>query len=211
MPASSPLPETSQTQSSRRLPQPGRDATTKSPANGVPPADRSADSAYQPGGSAGSMPWLMIRSRRSTSIDSPIAPATPSRERRNEVSSTMNPTTKITATAITTRGVRGRASVLVTTTARAVTTARLNTTNHGRFRGPSTRWASTIGTIRSVIGQKSGHSRDQGTEEGRERDQEDQPVRLDRGGPTAHPCHRSAQAPTEGGGVDRFMSAFTSA
>ena len=58
----------------------------KSPANGVPPAERSAASAYQPSGSAGCRPGCRIRSRRSTSIDSPCAPATPSRVRRNDES-----------------------------------------------------------------------------------------------------------------------------
>ena len=47
--------------------------------------------ACQPSGRSGLPPWLRIRSRRSTSIDSPCVPPTPRRERRNEVSRTMKP------------------------------------------------------------------------------------------------------------------------
>ena len=61
-------------------------ATTKSPANGVPPAERSAASAQPAGGQRRQDALALIRSRRSTSIDSPSGPATPSRVRRNEVS-----------------------------------------------------------------------------------------------------------------------------
>ena len=74
VPAPAPLPETSTTATSSRSPPWGRAATTKSPANGVPPADRSADWACQPSGSTGIPPWPWMRSRRSTSIDSPWEP-----------------------------------------------------------------------------------------------------------------------------------------
>ena len=78
--AASPLPETSTTAtSSRSL---VAEATMKSPANSVPPAERSADSANHWPGSDGSWPCRWIRSRRSMSIVSPWAPATPSPERR---------------------------------------------------------------------------------------------------------------------------------
>ena len=83
-PASTPLPETSTTTRSRK-PSSERRATTKSPANDVPPAERITDSAYQLGGSGGRFPCCEMRSRRSTNIDSPSGAETPSRLRRKEV------------------------------------------------------------------------------------------------------------------------------
>ena len=56
-------------------------ATRKSPENDAPPAERSTTSADQPAGSTGSSPCARSRSRRSTSIDSPRVPCTPSRAR----------------------------------------------------------------------------------------------------------------------------------
>ena len=80
VPAPWPLPETSTTATSSRSPL--REVTTKSPAKGVPPAERSSAAAYHSSGSAGMPPWRRIRSRRSTNICSPWSPATPRRERR---------------------------------------------------------------------------------------------------------------------------------
>ena len=70
----------------------------KSPANGVPPAERSSAAAYHSSGSAGMPPWRRIRSRRSTNIGSPWMPATPSRERRNDESSTTKQRPKMMTT-----------------------------------------------------------------------------------------------------------------
>ena len=103
VPAPCPLPETSTTATSSRPST--RAATTKSPANGVPPADRSSLAAYHSAGRSGIPPWRRIRSRRSTNIISPWMPATPRRERRNDDSSTTNPRPKMMATVRTMRTV----------------------------------------------------------------------------------------------------------
>ena len=85
-----------------------RVATTKSPANGVPPAERSADSACQPVGQVGDAALLRIRSRRSTNIDSPSAPATPRRDRRSDATSTIRHISTRTPTAAKVRAVMSR-------------------------------------------------------------------------------------------------------
>ena len=119
----------------------------KSPANGVPPAERSADSTYQPRGSSGILPWPRIRSRRSTSIDSPWAPATPRRVRRNDVSRMMKPAVKSTSTAPPVR------TLIVVCRAIAITTSTsMNTTNHGRWRGLRTRLPTSIGSTSELNG-----------------------------------------------------------
>ena len=73
----------------QRLPSSERVATRKSPENDAPPAERSTTSADQPSGSAGISPCARRRSRRSTSIESPRVPWTPSRPRLRANSSTI--------------------------------------------------------------------------------------------------------------------------
>ncbi len=121
----------------------------KSPAKDDAPADRITASAYQPAGSLGMTPCLVIRSRRSTSIDSPSDPATPSRERRNEEISTIRPTTNATTIAPTRRPSSWASAVLATVTTRTPST---KTTNHGRVRGLSTMLAMTIGIATALAG-----------------------------------------------------------
>lgn len=123
VPAPCPLPETSTTTTSRRSPT--REATTKSPAKGVPPAERSSEAAYHSGGRAGMPPWRRMRSRRSTNICSPWRPGTPSRERRNEESSTSRPRVKMMTMVVP---ILTLTSTLITIRASTKST---NTTNHG--------------------------------------------------------------------------------
>jgi len=89
--------------------------TKKSPAKRVPPADRITDSACHGWGSFGRTPWPWIRSLSSASMDSPMLPAMPSRERRNDVSMMIRAIMKITATTNDVRaerlGTLGRARV----------------------------------------------------------------------------------------------------
>jgi hypothetical protein len=61
VPAPWPFPETSTTATSRRPST--REATTKSPANGVPPADLSSLAAYHSAGRSGMPPWRHAESR----------------------------------------------------------------------------------------------------------------------------------------------------
>ena len=89
--------------------------TKKSPEKRVPPAERMTDSAYHGLGRSGSTPWPWMRSLRSASIDSPMLPAMPSRDLRNDVIITMRPSRNITAvvnTALLVKvGTLGRARV----------------------------------------------------------------------------------------------------
>ncbi len=147
VPAPSPLPETSTTTTSSRSRSGGPAVTTKSPANGVPPAERRAASAWKPTGSVGMVPWLWMRSRRSTSIDSPRTPATPSRLRRNEVSRMMKPAMNSTTTPPTSRGVMSVSCDIVPTMH-----SRTKTMNHGRCRGPSDRLPRISGSTSAVTG-----------------------------------------------------------
>ena len=73
-------------------------ATMKSPAKDVPPADLATDSTNQSGGRSGRLPCWEIRSRRSTNIDSPRGPETPSRLRRKEVIMISSAIAKVTTT-----------------------------------------------------------------------------------------------------------------
>ena len=82
VPAASPLPDTSTTATSSRVPSDRVVATTKSPANGEPPAERQGGLDQPVAGSFGIVPCARIRSRRSTSIDSPRRPPIPSTLRR---------------------------------------------------------------------------------------------------------------------------------
>ena len=86
----------------------------------------------------GSRPGCRIRSRRSTNIDSPWTPATPRRERRNDVSSTMKQSTKRIDD-----GEDDPRTVISSWSARSASTGTTstNTTNHGSCRGPSSRLA----------------------------------------------------------------------
>ena len=89
MPACTPLPDTSTSTTSNHRPSGERVATTKSPENDCPYADSTAVSACHPPGSSGSSPNARSRSRRSTNIDSPRLPWTPSRARDRDVADMM--------------------------------------------------------------------------------------------------------------------------
>ena len=145
MPAPSPLPETSTTATSSRSP--WRAVTTKSPANSVPPAERSSLSTYQSSGSSGMPPWRRMRSRRSTSIDSPWSPATPSRDRRKLDNKMTKPSAKrmttVTAVRLSISGCWGTSTASIN---------KVSTTNQGSWRGPSRRLATTSGTTMAVRG-----------------------------------------------------------
>ena len=99
MPASTPLPDTSTSATSSVLPSSERVATRKSPENDAPPAERSTTSACQPSGRAGISPWAVSRSRRSTSIESPRVPCTPSRPRERASRCTIAAVAATTSTA----------------------------------------------------------------------------------------------------------------
>jgi hypothetical protein len=90
VPAATPLPDTSTRTTSKVSPD--LLVTTKSPENESPYADSTDSSAPHSGGSSGSSPWVRSRSRRSTSIDSPSVPWTPSLARE---AATQNITTMI--------------------------------------------------------------------------------------------------------------------
>ena len=122
MPASTPLPETSTSATSSVLPSSERVATRKSPEKDAPPAERSTTSACQPSGRAGISPWAVSRSRRSTSIESPRVPCTPSRPRERASRCTIPAVATTTSTAPgDTRGAVPRA--ISSTTTEATTTS----------------------------------------------------------------------------------------
>ena len=81
MPAPVPLPLTSTRTTSNRWPDRLRCATTKSPENWSPYAERMADVAFHPGGRSGRAPPEAIRSRSSANIRSPPNPRVPTTER----------------------------------------------------------------------------------------------------------------------------------
>src|SRR5680860_1283792 len=149
-PASTPLPDTSTTTRSS-LSSPERLATMKSPANEVPPADFATDSTSHCGGSSGRLPCFEMRSRRSTKIDSPNGPETPSRLRRNEVNMISRAMAKVTA---------ARVSVLWLTTCWLISSTQKHvqtkTMNQGNDRGPSQRLPMNIGSNSTVEGTNSG-------------------------------------------------------
>ena len=82
MPALVPLPLTSTRTISSRWPDRLRCATTKSPENRSPWADRMVDVACHPSGRSGSAPPDSIRSRSSASIRSPPNPRVPTTDRQ---------------------------------------------------------------------------------------------------------------------------------
>ena len=81
MPARVPLPLTSTSTISSRLPEADRCATTKSPENRSPWAERMHDQAFQPSGSTGTRPTRAMRSRSSANIRSAPKPRVPTSER----------------------------------------------------------------------------------------------------------------------------------
>ncbi len=99
------------------------------------------------------MPWVRIRSRRSTSIDSPRAPVTPRLARRMPVAITTRPIRNCTAIAATVRPLMSLCWVTD-----AVTHSRMKTTNHGRVRGPSRMAPISSGSIRLENGTSSGNT-----------------------------------------------------
>ena len=103
----------------------------KSPANEVPPADFATDSTSHSRGSSGRLPCLEMRSRRSTNIDSPSGPETPSRLRRNEVTMISSAIAKVTAA----RPMARRLTVGWSTSS-TQKQAQTKTMNHGSDRGP---------------------------------------------------------------------------
>ena len=126
-------------------------ATTKSPANGDPPADDRADSTSQLSGSFGIVPCAMIRSRRSTSIDSPRRPPIPSTLRRTLMTRTNRQTRSRIAIAAMVRAVCSGCS------RPAVATITItNVTNQTSVRGRSTRAPTRSGTLSAVKGNRSG-------------------------------------------------------
>ncbi len=149
-PASTPLPDTSTTTRSSRSSS-ERLATMKSPANEVPPADFATASTSHSGGSSGRLPCLEMRSRRSTNIDSPRGPETPSRLRPKDVIMISNAMAKVTPA-------RARVRVLTESWSSSSTTthAHTKTMNHGNDRGPSQRLPMNIGSNSVVNGMKSG-------------------------------------------------------
>jgi hypothetical protein len=117
----------------------------KSPAKSVPPDDRSTDLAYHWSGSAAIRACRMIRSRRSTSIDSPLGPAMPSRVLLNDTRRIRKPSANVTTTMITSGVSVGGWTAIITETHTSAATM-----NHGSVRGPSHRLPRNIG-ISSVL------------------------------------------------------------
>ena len=174
VPAPWPLPETSTTATSRRSPT--REVTTKSPANGVPPAERSSAAAYHSSGSAGMPPWRRIRSRRSTNICSPWMPATPRRERRKDDSRTTKPEPEDDDHR------QHDADVMSWSGTTTASTSSTNTTNHGSWRGPSIRLEHHGGTSRVTSGASWREAARSATADGERRDDQRAPrIRDPRG------------------------------
>ena len=137
MPALTPLPETSTSATSSWLPSLDRLATTKSPENASPYADCSAISACQGSGRSGSTPWARSRSRRSTSIDSPSVPCTPSRDRDRHSASIIAAMIPRMRTAPPRPGLSGEYSV-ATQVIRTAITPRTPTNHRSGRKSPAT-------------------------------------------------------------------------
>ena len=142
---SSPLPETSTTTTSSRSPSCGARRPRSHRRTGCRRRSAAPTRRTSRSGRSGRPPWRWIRSRRSTSIDSPAAPATPRRDRRNEASSTMKPEheddddldapcARTTARADAARPGPARSS--------------MSTTNQGSCRGPSDQAATASAAAR---------------------------------------------------------------